>query len=47
MAKHNHCSKQEANQPVLQRNYFRVGMANSAPAAVEAGQRCVTAFCFV
>ncbi|MNN52829.1 hypothetical protein D3C81_1675500 [compost metagenome] len=27
--------------------YFRVGMANSAPAAVDAGQRCVTAFCFV
>ena len=27
--------------------YFSVGMANSAPAAVEAGQRCVTAFCLV
>ncbi|KKO61682.1 hypothetical protein VM94_05459 [Janthinobacterium sp. KBS0711] len=27
--------------------YFRVGMANSAPALVDAGQRCVTAFCFV
>ena len=28
-------------------DYFSVGMANSAPAAVDAGQRWVTAFCFV
>ena len=31
----------------LSRAYFAVGIANSAPLATLAGQRCITLFCLV
>jgi hypothetical protein len=33
--------------PLFVQTYFATGIANSAPLPMEAGQRCITLFCFV